>query len=122
MKRALVMTLLLTSTVAWSADEHDMYWAQGSMGCSTFVERQKYETKAIEDRAWISGYLAAYNRLMPDTYDVLGDSDMKGATVWLENYCKEYPLKGLAEGMADLTTKLYPRRHKTKKEAELSVR
>ena len=122
MKYALVMTLLLTSTVAWSADEHDMYWAQGSMACGTFVERQKYDAKAVEDRAWISGYLAAYNRLVPNTYDILGNSDMKSATAWLENYCKEYPLKVLAEGMADLTTKLYPRRHKTKKEAELRQR
>jgi len=122
MKRALVVILLLTSMVAWGADERDMYWAQGSMGCGTFVDRQKYEAQAVENRAWISGYIAAYNRLMPNTYDILGDSDMKSAIVWLENYCKEYPLKVLAEGMADLTTKLYPRRHKTKKEAELSGR
>jgi len=122
MKRALVATMLLTSTVVWSADERDMYWAQGSMACGTFVERQKYDAKAIEDHAWISGYLAAYNRLVPNTYDILGHSDMKSAIVWLENYCKEFPLKVLAEGMADLTTKLYPRRFKTKNEAEVKGR
>jgi len=122
MKRALAAILLLTSTVAWGADERDMYWAQGSMGCGTFVERQKYEAQALEDHAWISGYLAAYNRRAPDTYDISGDSDMKSAIVCLENYCKEYPLKVLAEGVADLTTKLYPRRYKTKNEAELSGR
>lgn len=118
MKRALVMTLLLTSTVAWGADEDGMYWAQGSMGCGTFVDRQKYESQAVENRAWISGYLAAYNRIVPNTYDILGGSDMKSAILWLENYCKEYPLKVLAEGMANLTSKLYPRRYTTKKGAE----
>jgi len=44
----------------------------------------------------------------------LGDTDVSGAMLWLQNYCKANPSNDLAEGMLALTAELYPRRHRTR--------
>ncbi len=60
---------------------------------------------------WIRGYLTAYNRLRPDTWDIIGQTDMLGILLWLENYCKRNPLADFADdAMQLLTGKLHARR------------
>ncbi len=71
----------------------------------------------ITTMGWVAGFLTAYNRQTPGTYDILGNADLASAMLWLENYCKAHPLSDLAGGMNVLTDEFYPRRHKTKEEA-----
>jgi hypothetical protein len=65
----------------------------------------------------MNGYFTAFNRLSASTVNILGNSDLKSAMLWMDNWCKANPLKRIAQGMELLTEELYPNRHKTMKEA-----
>ena len=60
--------------------------------------------------SWIIGYLSAYNRQTPDTYHIMGQTDLPAILLWLENYCKRNPLEHFAKAVELLTDELHPRR------------
>ena len=65
---------------------------------------------------WIFGYLTAYNRQTPDTWDIQGQIDLLGMLLWLENYCKQNPLVNFTRAMESLMDELHPKRiHKAPK-------
>jgi hypothetical protein len=37
-------------------------------------------------------------------------SDLNGAMLWIENYCKTHPLEVFAEAVESLVDELYPKR------------
>lgn len=59
---------------------------------------------------WVAGYLTAYNQFTPDTYNILGNSDLIGVLLWIKNYCEKNPLDSAAAALKNLTPELYPRR------------
>ena len=61
---------------------------------------------------WLAGYVTAYNKLEPDTYNVMGTVDMATLQLWLENFCKQNPKKLFAEAIEAGMDELYPIRAK----------
>ncbi|HKI63721.1 MAG TPA: hypothetical protein VKA16_03755 [Burkholderiales bacterium] len=111
----LAATLLATMPGAWARDATGSFETVGAKSCGSFLQdRQAHGWAYDADTAWVTGYVTAYNALTPDTGNILGDTDVSGAMLWLQNYCKANPSNDLAEGMLALTAELYPRRHRTR--------
>lgn len=121
MKRTIVilaMSLFLPATVN-AGDIDDRYYVfvfKGQLGsCGQYVaarnegRRGEYRKQNIHV-SWIAGYLTAYNRQTPDTYDIRGQTDMSAMLLWLENYCKQNPLTAFAQTVERLTDELHPKR------------
>ncbi len=130
MKKLVLLVLLLMPAGAWASDKDGYTAVVSGRSCGEFIElRKKLEgpsadvtdTASVMDYShtlgWIAGYITALNWQTPDTYQILGDSDFKSVVLWLENFCHANPSNDVSRGMRALTVELYPRRHKTAKEA-----
>jgi hypothetical protein len=106
MKRSVLAIALLVALPAWGSDKDSYYVTQGATSCSSYVEQRKdQKSSAYNDTAmWVSGYLIAYNYLASDAASVLGNTDLNGVMLWLENWCRANPLKNVADGMEALTS------------------
>ncbi len=120
--RSLLLALALTtgSAPALAADKDGAYWSQRPDECRNFVRLhaatdRKPETEAV--RNWISGYLSAYNRLTPETYDITGATDFEQVLRAVERYCKSNPFADISAAMETVTNDLYPTRHQTRRQA-----
>lgn len=108
----LVATALLISPFATASGKNGQYTAQGSASCGKHLEyaREKDGWAYTSQLGWVAGYLAATNFYLPDTTNILGNTDLQSVMVWLENYCRKHPLKHLASGMEELVIELFPNR------------
>jgi hypothetical protein len=121
MKRLLfALGLCLVTTWALAADQDGSYFSQRPESCREFRRVQGSDERSptlLYIRGWVSGYLTAYNRQTTDTYDVLGLTDFDAALRFIDGYCKAHPLDNLTAAMEALTEDLYPRRHRTRRQA-----
>lgn len=118
MKKILFAAMLLVSVTAWGATPDGAYWSHGARSCGVYLgDRAKNNLDETADEAWVAGYITAFDAFVPDTFNILGNTDLQSVMVWLDNYCKAHPLRNLADAMSDLTAVLYPRRYKTAKDA-----
>lgn len=117
---ALIFCGTAVSAPAVAADNEGAYWSQRPESCREFrrVTSSDKRTPALMNiRGWIAGYLTAYNRQTPDTYDILGLSEFEAAMQSIENFCKAHPLENLTAAMEALTEEFHARRHQTKRQA-----
>ena len=121
MKRILfAMALCAAAPTARAADPEGAYWSQRPESCREFRRLQSSDERTpglMNIRGWVAGYVTAYNRQTPDTYDVLGVTDFEAAMRFIDGYCKAHPLDNLTTAMEALTEDLYPRRHRTRRQA-----
>ena len=110
------LVLLLAFVGANAADKDGRYVVQGVTSCGKYIEETKNKNgwSYTATLNWVAGYITATNRFMPDTYSILGNSDIDSAMLWLENYCRSNPLKSISSGMTDLVIEIYPNRILTK--------
>jgi hypothetical protein len=102
--------LLAAST--YGADRKGAYRLYGSRTCSEYLQA-KQEGNPVGGVAvdgWVAGYISAYNSIAPDTFNIMGGSDLGGALLWLKNYCEKQPLSELGEAMQLLIKELQPKR------------
>ncbi len=99
---------------------HAVWVGKGKMGsCGQYVttrdeaRRGDYREENLHSN-WIAGYVTAYNRQTPDTYDIFGQTDISAMLLWLENFCKQKPLVSFAAATWLLTDELHPRRIRKK--------
>ncbi|MDQ1363010.1 MAG: hypothetical protein QG652_870 [Pseudomonadota bacterium] len=100
-----------------AADEHGTYWIYGvgRQNCSTYLAARKAGGfEEISYKNWIMGYLTAVNRSTPDTYNILGESDMPGALAWLDRHCTKYPDETMYMAMPNMLAVMYPQRRRSK--------
>lgn len=121
MKRILIaMTLCAAAASVTAADTEGAYSPQRPESCREFrrvLSSDERTPARMNIRGWIAGYLTAFNRQTPETYDVLGLTDFDGTLRFIDGYCKAHPLDNLATAMEALTEDLYPRRHRTRRQA-----
>ena len=121
MKRILFATALCAAaSSAMAADAEGAYWSQRPESCREFRRLQASDERTpalMSIRGWIAGYITAYNRQTPDTYDVLGITDFDAALRFVDSYCKAHPLDNLTVAMEALTEDLSPKRHRTRRQA-----
>lgn len=98
---------------AEAADKQGGYTSVGARSCGVYVEeKQKDGWGYAVIGAWMAGYISGYNLAADDTFDILGDADMKSVYLWMENYCRANPLSNLAKGMEALVAERYSERKK----------
>ena len=116
MPRILLMFCLLLSFTAQSRDFEGGYAAYGA-GARTCAEYTQ-ATKAGGAKEnfyldWVIGYFSAFNVIIPETYDILGDLEFPKVQEWLDVRCEKYPRELFINSVAKMTTILYPTRYKS---------
>ena len=121
MKRILfAVTLCAAAASAVAADADGAYWSQRPESCREvrrLLSSQERTPALMNLRGWVAGYITAFNRQTPETYDILGLTDFEAALSFIDGYCKAHPLDNLTKAMESLTEDLYPRRHHTRRQA-----
>lgn len=123
MKRTLIALTLCVAALpapAQAADDGGAYWSQRPESCRAFRRATASDNRTPAQagiRSWIAGYLTAYNRMAPETYDILGLSDFEDVMKTIEDYCKANPLENLTSAMETVTEKFHARRHQTRRQA-----
>lgn len=111
-----VMTIAAVMSVAtpsWATDKDGATYVQGPTSCGKYVaDRKAGRSDSVVLSGWVAGFLTAYNWTTPDTYSILGNSDLNSALLWLDNHCMANPLSTLVDGMTILVNELYPKRHR----------
>jgi hypothetical protein len=115
--RILLITGLLAASFSASArDFEDSYAVYGAGGdnCSTYLEAMEKGGKELDYFVdWVVGYFSAFNVIMPNTYDLLGETDFPTAQRWLERDCQRYPRQLFITAVIKLTETLYPMRYQS---------
>ncbi|MCW9014693.1 MAG: hypothetical protein OQL06_12990 [Gammaproteobacteria bacterium] len=111
-----LMSILVFQPNAVARDFEDGYavYGAGAQACSTYLQAIKKGGKEEDFFIdWMIGYLSAFNVIMPNTYDILGETDFATSQRWLENHCRQYPRELFVNAMARLTEILYPTRYQS---------
>ncbi len=114
----LVFTVACLATVPASAfDDGGQYAAHGVVTCAAHLAPQNREpdgSVAYGEQRWLEGVIHAFNWLVPDTFQILGESDVRAALRWLDDFCANNRLKDTAEGVEALFGEPYPKRRRGK--------
>jgi len=115
----LAAVLLIAMSNVWAGGgPTGGYTTLGVRSCGTYIQdRQAHGVGYVIEQGWVGGYISAYNRLMPDTVNILGGTDLDSVMLWLANYCNAHPLEDLADAMVALTNERFPHRFRTPKDA-----
>ena len=119
-KRAMVYSLFATGVIfggtsSIAMDQHGNYQVYGNLPCSVYLNNLKQGgLRQMSMKAYVAGFVSGVNLISPETYDVLGQSNVDGALLWLKNYCEKNPLEKLGKPMAELMAELYPKRNQMK--------
>lgn len=117
MLRHQLLILLVCSVLSLPLQARDFengyaVYGAGAQPCNTYLaaitQGGKEEDFFID---WMIGYLSAFNVIMPDTYDILGESDFPLVQRWMEDQCRKFPRELFVNAMARLTEVLYPTRY-----------
>ena len=121
MKR-IVLTLALATgaSLLQAADKDRAYWSQRPDNCREFLKVHptgEHRPESVGVKNWIAGYITAYNRQTPDTYDITGSADFERALRSVDRFCKDNPLADLTAAMEAVTAELHPTRYQTQRQA-----
>ena len=110
---SILLVIMSVSTVK-ARDFEDNYavYGAGAQPCSVYLlsmEKGEKEQDFFVD--WVIGYLSAFNLIMPDTYNIMGETDFPTIQRWLQEHCRKYPRELFINAVARLTEVLYPARH-----------
>ena len=101
---------LSASGAAEAADQNDAALTYSPGSCATYLNA-RFETRTILFKGWLSGWISAHNRLMPDTYAlVIDDEQLVGPMKFMEDWCNLHPLEDFVQGAGVLIDELYPKR------------
>ena len=111
-----VLVLLVSSQIALARDFEDGYavYGAGADSCSQYTSSLKNggrEQDYFID--WMIGYLTAFNVMIPNTHNILGETGFDSAQLWLKRHCAKYPKQPFITAMIKLTEVLYPMRHQS---------
>jgi hypothetical protein len=109
---ALLTAAALAPLTAAASDKDNNYSIRGARSCAQFLKapQNPYQAEYLVISAWLAGYMTAYNKLTPDTFDILGNSDFDGALLFIKGYCERQPLDNMGTAAEALMTALKPER------------
>lgn len=119
-RTVLALALAAATSALHAADRDGAYFSQRPESCREFLRVHaagERKTESVAVRSWISGYLTAYNRQTPETYDVTGITDFEQVLRMVERFCKTNSFADLATAMEEVTAELHTTRHQTKRQA-----
>lgn len=110
------LVLLLSSHMLLARDFEGSYavYGAGSDSCHQYIGSMKNGGKEQDYFIdWMIGYLSAFNVIMPNTYNILGETGFDAAQLWLQRRCEKYPKEPFITAMIKLTEVLYSMRHQS---------
>ena len=120
-KRIVLALALAASAVQLrAADKDGAYGSQRPDNCREVLRihpagERRPETAGM--RSWIAGYITAFNRQTPETYDITGITEFEQVLHAIEQFCKANPLADVGAAMEAVTDQLQPTRYQTKRQA-----
>jgi len=114
-KIIICLALLVLNQQAIARDFEGGYAVFGAGGdsCKTYLNSMKTGQKQDYFIDWTIGYLTAFNVIMPNTYNVLGESSFAESQGWLERHCTRYPKQLYINAVIKLTEVLYHVRYQS---------
>ena len=89
-------------------------YGAGAESCKKYVGAMKKGGKEQDYFTdWSIGYLTAFNVIMPNTYNVLGETEFSSAQRWLRRRCEKYPNELFINAVIKLTEVLFPMRYQS---------
>ena len=86
---------LVLCSQAMAADRDGRYTVLGAPGletCAEWLEVRGTEAVAAEQiKAWVAGFVSAYNRYAYDGRSVMGGRDPRELLAWAERFCHANP-------------------------------
>ena len=129
MKRILTICILfmMLNQQAMARDFEGAYAVYGAGGdsCKVYLESVKSGGQKQDYFIdWTIGYLTAFNVIMPNTYNILGETDFAESQGWLQRHCNRYPKQLYINAVIKLTEVLYPLRFQSgmKKKAAATLK
>jgi len=77
----------------------------GDVSCGTWTQaRQQDRQKPVTHQWWVAGFLSGlhYEDQSDPNRDPLAGNDFGGIAAWIDNYCRENPLKTIAYASIEL--------------------
>lgn len=115
-KLIIAAMLLSLSQVSYSRDFEGSYavYGAGADNCGMYLSSMtrggRQQDYFID---YLIGYLSAFNVIMPNTHNILGETDFDAAQLWLQRHCKKYPKEPFITSVIKLTEVLYPMRNQS---------
>jgi hypothetical protein len=112
--KCLLLGTLATYSAFCGAADNNKFYALHDVICRQYLVDRSATATTLPHVAWVSGYISAYNRQTPDTYDIANGQDSSNFLLWLDLWCQSYPDASLGAGMEKLTSKLATHRRRSK--------
>ena len=98
----LIAVFLISGGTAWAVGFGAVGFGSGNISCGQWTESKEADGSLHKTREqWVLGYLSAYSRWV-DRSDVVKTNDGYGATVWIDNFCRDNPFKYMNEAAEQL--------------------
>ena len=107
---AMIALTLAARAGASAADLNNAALTFSPGSCNEYLNARR-ENRITLFKGWISGWISAHDRLMPETYAlVIDDEQMVGPLKFMEDWCTLHPLRDFVDGAGELIDELYPKR------------
>lgn len=113
MKWMLISTMAMYSAIC-DASDGNKFFALHDETCRQYLIDRSETATTLPHVAWVSGYISAFNRQTPDTYDIANGQKSSNFIPWLDRWCQSNPDKSLGSGMEKLTSELSAHRRRSK--------
>lgn len=110
------LLMFMFSQLSMARDFEDNYavYGAGADSCKAYLNSMKDGGRNQDYFIdWTIGYLTAFNVIMPNTYNILGETEFSESQGWLMRHCKRYPKQLYINAMIKLTEVLYPLRYQS---------
>lgn len=89
-------------------------YGAGAESCKQYVNSMRKGGKEQDYFTdWSIGYLTAFNVIMANTHNILGETDFPSTQRWLQRRCEKYPNELFITAVIRLTEVLYPMRYQS---------
>ena len=105
-KTITALALAASATTSSAFDRQFNLKMYGVRPCDQYVSGYGQSQERNFMRLWLAGYITAANFHTTDTYDVLGNSDIEDALLWILAYCKANPRKDTFDGVQEMLAEL----------------
>jgi hypothetical protein len=108
MKRSLMIAVLLAIAAvililidrAQAQGQVSIYGA-GVQSCGKWLDERRTPIDWLEEGQWVLGYVSAAGEFLN-----LRDTDSRGISAWVDNYCRDNPLKSIGNAAMALVKEL----------------
>lgn len=109
---SVLLAIMLAPTVhAKDVDGEFAAFSVGGEPCAHYLDARRHgggsERRYLE---WVKGYFTAFNLIVANTYDIIGDRNLRQLQNWLEERCSDDQELLFVNAVAELSERLYPNR------------